>query len=286
MSKYTRLFQRLVEDSIIPHEAIRVPAAVTDEEILRVHNPGYLEALKDGSLERLAIRRIGFPWSDELLERSRLSCGGTLEAARRALTHGVGVNLAGGTHHAFPDFGQGYCVLNDCAIAVRALLAEKHIQNALILDLDVHQGNGTAAIFAEQAEVFTFSMHGARLFPHRKEKSDLDIPLEDGLGDMDYLERLYGSLPKVLEQFQPELVCYLAGADPYIHDRIGSLSLSKQGLAERDHFVLTSCRKYEIPVAVVMSGGYARCIDDIVDIHAKTIQIASSLYAESEKDHF
>ncbi len=220
------------------------------------------------------MRRIGFPWSLQLVERARRSCGGTIAACRAALEDGVSVNLAGGTHHAFPDHGEGYCVFNDSAIATRAMQSESRAAHVVILDCDVHQGNGTAAIFAGDPTVFTFSIHGARNFPFRKQASDLDIALEDGVGDPVYLEALEQGLRRAIRLARADLAIFLAGADPFLDDRLGRLAVSKEDLAERDRLVFEHCRKAGIPVAVTMSGGYARNVRDTVEIHLQTVRTA------------
>ena len=215
------------------------------------------------------VRRIGFPWSPAMVERSRRSAGATIAAARAALDDGAAVNLAGGTHHAFADRGEGYCVFNDVAVAARLLQHEGRCRRVAVVDCDVHQGNGTAAIFRDDPTVFTFSMHGAKNYPFRKETSDLDVELRDGTDDAAYLAALGGALPAVLARQQPELVFYLAGADPYEGDRLGRLRVSMAGLERRDALVFDACRAAGVPVAVAMSGGYAPDVDDIVAIHAE-----------------
>jgi acetoin utilization deacetylase AcuC-like enzyme len=279
IQKYALLRQRVVEAGMFSPEQLCVPLAATDEEITRVHDVEYLRRLKDGELTAKEIRRMGFPWSPELLERSRRSVGGTIEACRAALADGRAVNLAGGTHHAFPDHGEGYCVFNDIAVAARAMQVERRAERVAILDCDVHQGNGTAAIFADDPSVFTFSIHGARNFPFRKQKSDLDIELDDGADDRVYLEALEKGVRRALEMSRANLAIYLAGADPYLGDHLGRLALTKEGLAERDRRIFDKCRAAGIPVAVTMSGGYARQVQDTVDIHFRTVQIAKEMSA-------
>jgi acetoin utilization deacetylase AcuC-like enzyme len=220
-------------------------------------------------------RRIGFPWSPQMVERSRRSSGATLAAARAALDDGVGVNLAGGTHHAFRARGEGYCVFNDSAIAALALQGQGRIRRAVILDCDVHQGNGTAAILAGDPTVFTFSIHGANNFPFDKEASDLDIELPDATGDSVYLDALEKGVCRALSASQPDLAIYLAGADPFEGDRLGRLNLTKPGLAARDRLVFELCRGAGVPVAVAMAGGYARNVEDTVDIHFATVAAAA-----------
>jgi acetoin utilization deacetylase AcuC-like enzyme len=277
MVKYSMLRERVAAGGICEPEGMRVPRPVSDEEILRAHDRGYLRQVVEGTLSPKEMRRIGFPWSERMVERSRRASGGTLGACLAALEDGFAANLAGGTHHAFADQGEGYCVFNDSAIAARAVQAKGLVERVVVLDTDVHQGNGTAAILRGDPSVFTFSIHGARNFPFRKEESDLDIPLPDGADDGEFLEALEGGLEKALEASRAGLAIYLAGADPYEDDRLGRLSVSKEGLAERDRLVLETCRERGIPVAVTMAGGYARQIEDTVDIHFRSIERAASL---------
>ncbi|MDX1689015.1 MAG: histone deacetylase [Candidatus Promineifilaceae bacterium] len=277
MSKYALLRRRVVEASLTTPDAMRVPRAATDDAIRRAHTAAYLRKVKDGSLTPREVRRIGFPWSLQLVERSRRSVGSTIAAANAALREGVAVNLAGGTHHAGPNWGQGFCVFNDAAIAARALQADGSVRRVAILDCDVHQGNGTAAIAAGDDTIFTFSIHGAHNFPFHKERSDLDIPLEDGTGDDDYLAALDRGLRQTITRAGADLAIYLAGADPYKDDRLGRLALTKEGLAERDRLVLERCRAAGLPVAITMAGGYARHVADTVDVHFQTVALASSV---------
>ena len=274
MGKYVRLRTRLLAAGTFSEGDFRVPDAATDTEITRAHCPRYLERVVSGALDAAEIRAIGFPWSDRMVERSRRSSGATLAAAREALTRGWSANLAGGTHHAHRARGEGFCVFNDAAIAARALQAEAGLQRVAIIDCDVHQGNGTASIFAGDDSVFTFSIHGARNFPFAKEASDLDIELADGTRDDEYLWHLERGLDETLERSRPQLAFYLAGADPYEDDRLGRLKLTKGGLARRDELVLGTLAARGIPVAVAMAGGYARDIEDSVEIHANTLTTA------------
>jgi acetoin utilization deacetylase AcuC-like enzyme len=277
MVKYSMLRERVAASGICEPGEMRVPRPVSDEEILRAHDRDYLRHVVEGTLSRKEMRRIGFPWSERMVERSRRASGGTLGACLAALEDGFSANLAGGTHHAFADQGEGYCVFNDSAIAARAVRAEGLVEQVVILDTDVHQGNGTAAILRGDPSIFTFSIHGARNFPFRKEESDLDVALPDGADDGEFVEALEAGLERVLEESKAELAFYLAGADPYEDDRLGRLSVSKEGLAERDRLILESCRERDIPVAVTMAGGYARKIEDTVDIHFRSIERAASL---------
>ncbi len=275
ISKYALLRKRLLDSDLFSARDLCLPRAASDAEICRAHDPVYLRRLQNGELAAKEIRRIGLPWSPELVERARRSAGATVEACFAALDDGIAVHLGGGTHHAFKDQGQGYCIFNDSAIAARALQAETPIKRLLILDCDVHQGNGTAAISENDPSIFTFSIHGKNNFPFRKEKSDLDIALDDGADDRMYLDALQKGIRASLKTARADAVVYLAGADPYSQDRFGRLNLSKEGLAQRDRTVLHDCRKAGLPVAVTMGGGYAPRIEDTVDIHFRTVQIAA-----------
>jgi acetoin utilization deacetylase AcuC-like enzyme len=275
MAKYRRLRERLIAEHVLAPTDLAVPNPVEWDDLRLVHTGPYLEAVANGTLPADMQRRIGFPWSPEMVERSRRSVGATVAAARCALEgDGVSANLAGGTHHAFSDRGEGYCVFNDVAVAARVLQRDRAIRRALVVDCDVHQGNGTAAIFDGDGSVFTLSLHGARNFPFRKEVSDLDVTFEDGAGDDDYLAALASVLPRVLDGHQPDVVFYLAGADPYEGDRLGRLRLTIGGLAARDRLVFDACAARDVPVAVTMSGGYAPDVEAIVTIHLNTIKEA------------
>jgi acetoin utilization deacetylase AcuC-like enzyme len=282
MGKYARLRERLLASGEFHAADFILPPGVTDAEIDRVHCPRYRERVATGALDAREQRAIGFPWSPAMVERSRRSSGATLAAAREALACGWSANLAGGTHHAFRDRGEGFCVFNDAAIVARAMQAEAGLARVAIVDCDVHQGNGTASIFAGDESVFTFSIHGARNFPFTKEASDLDIELADGTGDDEYLWHLERGLDETLERSRPQLAIYLAGADPYEDDRLGRLSLTKRGLARRDAHVLGTLAARGIPVAIAMAGGYARDIAESVEIHANTIQAARRIHAARE----
>lgn len=279
MEKYSRLRARLAASGRFGPGDFIVPAAASDEEILRAHDDAYLRRVVGGTLDAAEQRRIGFPWSAQMVERSRRSAGATLAACRTALAEGCAANLAGGTHHAHRDFGSGFCVFNDAAIAALTMRAEARVRRVAIIDCDVHQGDGTAAILGDEPDVFTFSIHGAKNFPFRKAQSDLDIELGDAAADETYLDALRGGLDSVFARISPELVIYLAGADPYRDDRLGRLALSIDGLAARDALVLAECAVRQIPVAVAMAGGYARQIDDTVTIHANTVLAASKFAA-------
>ncbi len=256
-----------------------VPEQATLDELCLAHDPHYVQRFLEGNMSEKEMRRIGFPWTPQLVERARRSVGGTIAACRAALQEGASANLAGGTHHAYAEHGEGYCVFNDSAVAARAMQVEGLARRIAILDCDVHQGNGTAAILAKDPSVFTFSIHGEKNFPFHKEQSDLDIALPDGTGDDPYLARLEVGVRQTLEQARADLVIYLAGADPYAGDRLGRLALSKKGLLERDTLVMRQCQLRGLPVAVAMAGGYARQVEDTVDIHFQTISTLASLFA-------
>jgi acetoin utilization deacetylase AcuC-like enzyme len=251
------------------------PHAATDDELLRVHDRDYVGRVFAGTLSRDEVRRIGFPWSPPLVERSLRSTGAAVDAAAAALADGVAASLAGGTHHAGTNFGEGYCVFNDTAVAAREMQARGAIRRAVILDCDVHQGNGTAEIFRDDASVFTMSIHGERNFPLRKQPSSLDVGLPDGVGDEEYLAAVAGAVATALEQSRADLAFYIAGADPYEGDRLGRLAVTKAGLVARDRLVLDACRRAGVPVAIVLGGGYCDDLQAIVDIHAATMLLAA-----------
>jgi acetoin utilization deacetylase AcuC-like enzyme len=283
MAKYALLRQQVEKNGLAGNTRLLVPPAATDAELLLVHTVEYLEKVKSGSLSEKETRRIGFPWSPELVSRSRRSVGGTIAACRVALVDGVAVNLAGGTHHAYPDHGEGFCVFNDCAVAARVIQTEHRVKHILILDLDVHQGNGTARIFQGDSTVFTLSVHGQKNFPFHKETSDLDIALEDGADDQDYLEAVMQGFKKVDSSFRADFIIYLAGSDPFEGDKLGRMKVSKNGLAERDRLVFSWASQLGLPIAVTMAGGYARNVSDTVDIHFKTVQTAQEFWAAGKQ---
>ncbi len=281
-AKYRLLRQRLEAHAAagVPLEFVE-PHAATDDELLRVHDRGYVGRVLGGGLSPAEIRRIGFPWSPQLVERSLRSTGAAIDAAAAALEDGVAASLAGGTHHAGTDWGEGYCVFNDTAVAARELQARGVVTRVLILDCDVHQGNGTAEIFTDDDTVFTMSIYGAKNFPARKFPSSLDVGLDDGTGDDEYLTKLAAAIDESFTRARAELVLYIAGADPYAGDRLGRLAVTKAGLAARDRLVLARARAAGTPVAIVCGGGYATDLDAIVDIHAATMLMAAMPEAES-----
>lgn len=275
--KFELVRDRLLREGTLRPEEIIEPQPAPLADVLLVHTDDYVTRLRAGMLTPREIRRLGLPWSKALVRRSFLAAGGTLRAARWALSEGIGSNLAGGTHHAFPDRGEGFCVLNDVAIAIRTLQREGLIRRAAIVDCDVHQGNGTATIFEGDAQVFTFSMHAAKNYPLFKARSTLDVELPDGTPDETYLETLAEHLPRVFAH-APDIVFYLGGADPYKGDKLGRLALTIEGLRERDRLVLAKCRASDVPVATVMSGGYAADISDTVEIHCNTIRAVRAVF--------
>lgn len=277
MGKYKLLRQCLATE--LPQLQLHLAEPASEGELALVHTPAYIEAVSLGGLSEAAQREIGFPWSEGMVERARRSVSATVRAARTAMQQGVAANLAGGTHHAYAGKGSGFCVFNDVAVAARLLQAETarqrrgHLQ-VTVIDLDVHQGNGTAHIFPDDPGVFTLSMLGSKNFPFRKENSDLDIELPDGCGDADYLAQLHTALGQLEQRFQPELVFYLAGADPHEGDRLGRLQLSFAGLQMRDRMVLQWAGDRRIPLAMAMAGGYGKDMADTVQVQINTVALA------------
>ncbi|UXI67629.1 histone deacetylase family protein [Tahibacter amnicola] len=280
MAKYARLYERVAKTAADWGITLREPAPADDTALCRAHDPSYVQRASRGELSASELRKIGFPWSEWMIERSRRSSGGTMAALQSAVVaRGVGLNLAGGTHHAFADHGAGYCVFNDSVVAARHVQAQGLAQRILVVDLDVHQGNGTASIARDDPSIFTFSMHGERNYPALKECSDLDVALPDGCDDVTYLASLADALPTAIARSCAEAVIYLAGADPFEGDRLGRLALSKDGLRQRDRMVFDACVRHHLPVAVSMAGGYAADVDDIVDIHYATVAEAAAAAA-------
>lgn len=278
--KYALIRQRLDAEGVLASAAFAEPQLAGRDEILLAHTADYYDRLVAGQLTEREIRRLGLPWSEMLVGRSRASVGGTLGAARAALREGIAVNLGGGTHHAFADHGEGFCVLNDMAIAIRVLRTEGAIHRAAVIDLDVHQGNGTAAIFADDPETFTLSLHGEKNYPLVKQHSTLDVALADGTGDGEYLDSLALHLTTVFDRFRPDIVFYQAGVDPYHDDRLGRLALTFEGLKQRDLMVLGACRVRALPCVITLGGGYARDVNDTVTAHCNTMRAAREVFAE------
>ena len=275
--KFELVRDKLLAEGTLRPDEIFEPDPASVEDVLLVHTEDYVSRLCNGTLTSKEIRRLGLPWSESLVRRSFYAVGGTLAATHISLSAGYSSNLAGGTHHSFPDRGEGFCVLNDVAIAVRAMRARKLIRRAAIVDCDVHQGNGTATIFSSDTETFTFSIHGANNYPLFKAQSSLDVELPDGTSDAEYLECLAYHLSTVFAH-EPDIVFYLAGADPYAGDKLGRLALSIEGLRARDEFVLRECYAREVPVVTVMSGGYGKNIDDTIEIHCNTIRMVKVVF--------
>jgi acetoin utilization deacetylase AcuC-like enzyme len=273
MAKYALLRDGVLAEGLVPPERLHDPPRVAVEDLRLVHTADYVAQVTTGTLPYAEQRRIGLPWSEAFVERAYRVVRGTCEAAEAALQHGVAMNLAGGTHHAFPHRGEGFCTFNDVAVAIRRLQRAGHVRRVAVVDLDVHQGNGTHACFAGDPDVFTFSMHGARNFPFHKVPGTLDVELDDGTGDDAYLAQLALHLPRVLHAARPDLVVYLAGADPHEGDRLGRLALSFDGLRRRDWMVLESCREVGLPVCATIAGGYGKDVRDTVAVHLNTVRL-------------
>jgi acetoin utilization deacetylase AcuC-like enzyme len=274
IEKYALLRDRVIAECLVMPENLHDPERVRTEDLELVHTADYVNRFTHGLLSEHEMRRIGFPWSPALAERSYRAVGGTLAAARHAVRHGVAMNLAGGTHHAFRDHGEGFCVFNDVAVAIRVLQREGVVTRAAVVDLDVHQGNGSHAIFAGDPGVYTFSMHAAHNYPFVKIAGSRDVDLDAGTGDAEYLDKLMDELPRVLAASSPDLVVYLAGADPHESDTLGQLKLTFAGLERRDVMVLEVCRDVGVPVAITIAGGYGRDINDTVHAHLNTVRVA------------
>ena len=272
--KYKLIRQKLLEEKIASEADFLEPSPAADEDVLLVHTTEYVRKLKTGTLEPWEIALLEIPYSPEMVRAAWLSAGGSILAGRQALGQGIAVNIGGGFHHAFPGHGEGFCAIHDVAIAIRKLQAEGVIERAMTVDLDVHDGNGTAYIFARDSSVFTFSMHQEHNYPFEKPPSNLDVNLRDGCGDDEYLCLLRENLTHALSEFQPDLIFYVAGADPYREDQLGGLALTLEGLRERDRTVFRMARERNLPVAVTLAGGYARNVEDTVAIHVGTVRAA------------
>ena len=279
MGKFAALRDILERDGLISPQDVVEPGEATWEDLALVHTRAYLEKLRHGTLDRAEVRRLGLPWSPALVHRSRLAVRGTVNAAWMALEDGMAANLAGGTHHAFPDHGEGFCVLNDVGVAVRVLRRGGWIGRALVVDLDVHQGNGTAAVFADDPDTFTFSMHGEGNYPFRETPSDLDVGLPDGTGDDEYEEALLTHLPEALARSRPDLVFYLGGVDVLAGDQFGRLALTRAGLERRDRVVIGTIRAAGLPLALLLSGGYAATPELTAELHAIAHRMAREVAA-------
>ncbi|ESA34795.1 histone deacetylase [Leptolyngbya sp. Heron Island J] len=278
MPKFKMLRDLLVRDGVIREDQIYQPGRPPQAWLELVHKSSYVEAYCEGKLDAKAQRRIGLPWSEGLVRRTCTAVGGTILTAKLALNQGLACNTAGGTHHAFPGYGSGFCIFNDIAIAIRLLKAQNLLSTVLIVDLDVHQGDGTAWIFCHDPSVFTFSMHCAVNFPGRKQTSDLDVSLDEGTEDDEYLAKLEAHLPDLLAQVKPDLVLYDAGADPHRDDRLGKLALTDEGLYRRDRYVLETCAQARCPVACVIGGGYGKDMNALIYRHSYLHRAASEIY--------
>lgn len=278
MDKYELLPEQLLYEGSVTEDHFFHPDQLSREEILLTHSEEYLAKLETQSLDPKEIRKIGFPMSKALIDRGKYIAKGTLQCAYHSIAHGVSMNIAGGTHHSFRSHGEGFCIFNDIAIAANIMLDRGEVSKVLVVDLDVHQGNGTAKIFEQDPRVFTFSMHGAKNYPGRKEKSDLDIGLPDGTTDELYLSTLQDTLPQLIETEKPDQIFYLSGVDVIASDRLGRLSLTREGCRQRDKYVFEQCKYYNIPVAVSMGGGYSPQIRDIIEAHANTFRMAQDIF--------
>lgn len=279
MEKYDLLPKQLLYEGTCEKEDFFAPEKIPNAIIESVHDSKYLDRLLNLALDAKEVRKIGFPLSQQLIDREIIIAGGTVEGAKRALTDGIAMNIAGGTHHAFSAWGEAFCLLNDQAIAAQYLIDQQLVNRVLIVDLDVHQGNGTAEIFKNNPAVFTFSMHGAKNYPFHKEESDYDLAMEDGTNDTTYLNTLKSALPHLLEKVKPDFIFYLCGVDVVATDKLGRLGMSIAGCKARDAFVLESCKSLDIPVQCSMGGGYSKDIKIILEAHANTFRIAKEIYS-------
>ena len=282
MEKYRLLREALVERRLLMPQEVHEAPAVELDDLLRVHAAEYVDAVMNGTLPDEAVKRIGFPWSEQLVRRCLASVGGTVAAAEMALLRGAAGNLAGGTHHAHRDAGSGYCVFNDIAVAARRLLDAGKVQRVLVFDVDVHQGDGTAGIFADDPRVFTCSLHGEKNFPMRKATSDLDVALPDDTGDAAYLEALADTLVQALATSSPDIVFYQGGVDGLAEDKLGRLALTHDGLKRRDALVLMAARQRQVPVVLTLGGGYAQPLEATIEAHAGTYAVAQAVFGSAE----
>ena len=272
--KYGLIRKRLMDEKVLSEGDFEFPRPASDGDVLLVHCKDYINKLKSGTLSLEEIFKLELPYSKEVVRSSYICVGGTIRSSEIALERGVGVHIGGGFHHAFRDHGEGFCVLNDVAIAIRKMTRDRKIKRAMTIDCDLHQGNGTADIFKDDEDVFTFSIHQENNYPFYKPKSDLDIGLDDYASDKVYLGKLHGHIPRIISDFKPGLILYVAGADPYEGDQIGNLSLTIEGLKKRDEFILETARNFAVPIAVVLAGGYAHKVEDTVTIHCNTVKAA------------
>ncbi|KAB2806823.1 histone deacetylase family protein [Phaeocystidibacter luteus] len=278
MAKYELLPEQLIREGTVEESAFFAPDLLTEDRILRTHESEYWEKLKNGTLERREERKIGFPWSEALVRRERTICRGTAMNTEYAMQDGVSFNIAGGTHHAYTNRGEGFCLLNDIAIGAHHLIDHHNFERILVVDLDVHQGNGTAQIFENEPRVFTFSIHGEKNYPLQKENSDLDIGVPDGIGDRDYLKLVDKHVKSLVDEFQPQFIFFQSGVDILENDKLGRLGVSLAGCRERDRIVFETAHRDNIPVAVNMGGGYSEKLADIIEAHANTYRMAASIF--------
>ncbi len=280
MRKFPDSAARLVDEKTVEADQLIDPGFIDDPSLLRVHTTEYIQSIRTGHFNEITRQKLGLPWSMELSRRSHCAVAGTLKAARAALVDGLAANLAGGTHHAFPDRGEGFCVFNDVAIAIRALQAEEPWLHVMVVDLDAHQGNGTHFIFREDPHVFTYSMHVGRNYPSKKEPGDLDVELPRWADGDEYLSRLHATLPGVINEFEPDLIFYIAGVDVHTDDRFGQMHLSTEQMRDRDQWTIDLCRDGGIPTVVLYGGGYNKTEGMTTELHCQTIRIATARFAK------
>ena len=278
MIKYELIPEQLIRENTCSTDNFFEPGIISDELVLHTHEDQYFQRFKNIKLSKKEIREIGFPLSKELVERELTIAQGTIECTKYSIEHGISMNIAGGTHHAFYDRGEAFCMLNDQAIAANYLIKKKLAERIMIIDLDVHQGNGTASIFKSNPEIFTISFHGKKNYPFRKEKSDVDIEFEDNTDDELYLQKLKKHIPSLIENFKPDFVFYLSGVDVLNNDKLGRLALSIDGCKERDKFILELCKANSIPIQVSMGGGYSELLRNIIEAHSNTFRLAQEIY--------
>ena len=278
MIKYELIPEQLLRENTCSPDNFFEPGIISDEIVLKTHEEEYFKRFRNLNLSKKEVREIGFPLSKELVYREMTIAQGTIECVKYSLKNGISMNIAGGTHHAFYDRGEAFCMLNDQAIAAKYLINKKLVKKIMIIDLDVHQGNGTASIFRENKEVFTISFHGKKNYPFRKEKSDIDVEFEDNSDDHFYLKKLKDFIPNAIDNFKPDFIFYLSGVDVLSNDKLGRLGLSINGCKERDKFILELCKKNSIPVQVSMGGGYSEVLKNIIEAHSNTFRLAQEIY--------
>ena len=283
--KYRLIYEKLIKESGFNPNSFVEPKPASDKDLALIHTREYIKKLKDGTLSPAEIFTLELPYSEKLIEASYLCVGGTILASKIALQEGIGIHIGGGFHHAFPDHGEGFCVFNDIAVSVKRMQEDRKIKRALIIDCDLHQGNGTAFIFSKDEDIFTFSIHQENNYPFFKPRSNLDIGLRDRTRDGEYITNLRKHIPKILSDFKPDLIVYVAGADPYIKDLIGNLAISIEGLKDRDRFIFDTAKNFGVPIACVLAGGYAQDYNDTVQIHYNTIMTGlSCIHGLAKKD--